>query len=139
MIHYVIEVLNDQHAKLVKEHFKRMGVFIEYTSFSMNKEENDTTRYYGIINSDMSDVILLDIDEIDDYKNIKILTLEEAIKLEPEPIVVSVETKALKLAGELATAGRRLIEGNMMNFSKNAEAFQKVLDKYDDFIISNIK
>jgi hypothetical protein len=73
---FVIECLDIQHGKKLREFFKSKGIATSYWNFNSCKSNNGNSRYYGIINGDFTNY---SDDNITAYDKVEVITLEEAI------------------------------------------------------------
>ena len=73
---FVIECLDLQHGKKIREFFKSKGLHTSRWGFNSCKLTNDRQRYYGIIDGKFNNYSDY---RITAYDNIEVITLEEAI------------------------------------------------------------
>jgi hypothetical protein len=73
---FVIECLDIQHGKKLREFFKSKEIRISYWHFDSCKSNNGNSRYYGIINGKFGNY---SDDNVTTYDKVEVITLEEAI------------------------------------------------------------
>ncbi len=128
---YVIEVLNKNHAKLVKSHFERMGIQIGTYSFNTTKSENGISRFYGVSLINSLQMYNYSPAELEEHSNtISILTLEEAMKLEPNYNYIDTTNKTFPRKMWVWDSGDNTKDAQRIVLYKHGNYCVAILEKY---------
>ena len=105
----VIEVLNDEHGKKVIEYWKDKGINTGLFGGFLNKADNDTSRFYGVIDGRFS---IYSYDYVKS-KQAKIITLPEEEKEEIFPKIMMVSMSPID---ERYKGQRRVVQFKMKGY-----------------------